>query len=109
MPVITTSAASTARVKARGRARARPRGRRSCALRSRRRRAAIYDLSGNLKEWTADLLGTTVTPPRSVYGVRGGAYDSPRDGLRCDLTFAPAPEDFSYANLGFRCCGDTAP
>ena len=67
------------------------------------------DLAGNLKEWTADLRGTTGTPPRDVFGVRGGAYDSPPDGLRCDFTFGSAPVDFAYANLGFRCCSATPP
>jgi len=41
--------------------------------------------------------------------VRGGAYDTPFSGLRCDFTFDVAPPTFSFPNLGFRCCSDTAP
>ena len=75
----------------------------------------VYDLSGNLKEWTNDpqCLSTggpcPGNPNPDGYTVRGGAYDTPFSGLRCDFTFDVAPPTFSFPNLGFRCCSDTAP
>jgi len=69
----------------------------------------VVDLSGNLKEWTSDLRGVAGTPPRNIYGTRGGGFDNQAGGLRCDNTFASAPDNFAYGNLGFRCCSDTAP
>ena len=69
----------------------------------------VYDLSGNLKEWMSDLRGTTGSPARNVYSVRGRSFDNLPDGLRCDFSFASAPEDYAGANLGFRCCSDQPP
>ena len=63
----------------------------------------IYDLSGNLKEWT----GTQVSSSPARYRVRGGAYDSIADGLTCQFSFVAAETDYRYGNLGFRCCSDT--
>ena len=64
-----------------------------------------YDMSGNLKEWTATQV--SMTPP--TYRIRGGAYDSIDIGLTCQFDFASAEEDYFYQNLGFRCCSDTGP
>ncbi len=69
----------------------------------------VYDMSGNAKEWTDDLRGTAGMPPREVYGVRGGAYDSLPQGLPCSFTFPSETVDYLFPNLGFRCCSDTAP
>jgi hypothetical protein len=66
----------------------------------------LFDLSGNLKEWTNDHQGTA---PNDGYTVRGGSYDNAAPGLRCDFTFAVMPTTFYYPNLGFRCCSNTAP
>lgn len=62
-----------------------------------------YDMSGNLKEWTA-----TQTLP-GVYRVRGGAYDNIAAGLTCDFDFTTFDVTTIFPNLGFRCCSDTAP
>jgi hypothetical protein len=69
----------------------------------------IYDMSGNLKEWTNDPRSDGTPPDPDGYTVRGGSYDASYPGLACDFTFATLPPAFAYPNLGFRCCSDSAP
>jgi hypothetical protein len=57
----------------------------------------IFDMSGNLREWTAERLP-------SINPIRGGASNVPEDGLRCRLAFTLADDDFFFPNVGFRCC-----
>jgi hypothetical protein len=59
----------------------------------------VYDLSGNLWEWTA-----TPHPHRSIhYWVAGGYYDG-RDDTRCNTArFSFFPQN-QYPSVGFRCC-----
>lgn len=59
-----------------------------------------FDMSGNLKEWTATLANAT------SFKVRGGAYDSPAGGLTCRFDFVSMDPTFAFPNLGFRCCAD---
>jgi len=59
---------------------------------------AVYDLSGNAREWTS----TTRRP--GVRELRGGSYTSIEDGRRCGFSFAAAAETFSHPTTGFRCC-----
>ncbi|MBM4320134.1 MAG: formylglycine-generating enzyme family protein, partial [Deltaproteobacteria bacterium] len=65
-----------------------------------------FDLSGNLKEWTA-------TPAQAAAGgrvaavhlVTGGAYDSSLPAsLGCGAEPVPRDDSFRFPNLGFRCC-----
>ena len=70
---------------------------------------AIYDLSGNAKEWTSQITGTTPAPDLTpIAVVRGGAYDTPAIGLRCDFTLSRAAVDVLLPTLGFRCCSPCA-
>jgi hypothetical protein len=69
----------------------------------------VYDLSGNLREWTNDARSDGTPPDPDGHTVRGGAYDTPSGGQRCDNRFVVMPTDFYFPNLGFRCCSDTAP
>ncbi|MBN2724748.1 MAG: SUMF1/EgtB/PvdO family nonheme iron enzyme [Deltaproteobacteria bacterium] len=63
----------------------------------------IMDMSGNLKEWTNDLV-TYSSSGKSVYRVRGGSYNEGEIGLRCDFEDSSYIEDVITPYLGFRCC-----
>jgi hypothetical protein len=57
----------------------------------------IFDLSGNVKEWTL----------RHAPGenpIRGGASNNTPVGISCPLNFTLADDDFFFPNIGFRCC-----
>lgn len=73
-------------------------------------RGGAYDLSGNVREWTADPQGTTGAPDHTpIYVTRGGSYLSPELGLTCQTTLSQASEDSQLPTVGFRCCSDTGP
>ncbi len=63
----------------------------------------INDLSGNLREWTNDVVAYTPAG-KAIYTVRGGAYTELEGGLRCDFRSSALVEDAFSANVGFRCC-----
>lgn len=63
-----------------------------------------FDLSGNVKEWTNDP-GDTVDG-QMLYVVRGGSYESPEIGLRCQTLLSQAIATTVLPTLGFRCCTD---
>ena len=77
----------------------------------------VYDLSGNLAEWTddrRDIADTTGSPPgagseSAIYTTRGGAYDSFFRGMACDFMGSELHPTFSFANTGFRCCSSCPP
>ncbi len=58
----------------------------------------IYDLSGNLKEWT----NTAALP--GVHEIRGGSYNNIEAGRTCQFDFTVSADDFAFPNTGFRCC-----
>jgi hypothetical protein len=62
----------------------------------------IFDMTGNLKEWTA-ARATGVNP------LRGGSYEDLLDGSTCTFSFVAVGDTYKLANAGFRCCSDTAP
>jgi hypothetical protein len=62
--------------------------------------AAIYDMSGNVQEWTS----TVVSTGPDTYRVRGGAYQTPAQGLTCRHSFLAFDDTIAFPNLGFRCC-----
>ena len=71
----------------------------------------VYDMSGNLMEWTSDPVTVGMT---TYHKVRGGAYNSPSDGTApdgtsCEFDFNILPNGFANANVGFRCCADFTP
>ncbi len=60
----------------------------------------VFDLSGNVKEWTEDEV-------EGLHPVRGGGYDSNVPaGLTCEQRGDLRPSEFRGRNLGFRCCSD---
>lgn len=69
---------------------------------------STFDMSGNLKEWTNDLQGTTGSPAENIYVLRGGSYESPELGLTCQTTLSRASASTVLPNVGFRCCNTSA-
>jgi hypothetical protein len=59
--------------------------------------ADVYDLSGNVKEWTA-------ARAQDQNPIRGGASNNETTGLTCGLDFTLADDTFFFPNVGFRCC-----
>jgi hypothetical protein len=70
----------------------------------------VYDMSGNAKEWTRTGIANCVdydgdtTPETPCYEIRGGSSNMHAVGLRCDFDFFVAGPQYTYSNLGFRCC-----
>ncbi len=58
----------------------------------------VYDMSGNVKEWTATETAT------GVYAIRGGSYNNAEDGRTCQFDFTVGSSNFAFPNTGFRCC-----
>ena len=58
----------------------------------------VYDMSGNVKEWTS------TSPTSGYYQIRGGSSNVPQGGLTCTFDFTIAAPTFSFFNVGFRCC-----
>ena len=61
------------------------------------------DMSGNLREWTADIMGYT-SGGESIYTLRGGSFTDYEGGLACDFDSSGFVEDVFAPNVGFRCC-----
>ena len=57
-----------------------------------------YDMSGNVREWTATNRGT------NIFEVRGGSYNHIEAGRTCQWDFTVSNRTFSGPNTGFRCC-----
>ena len=62
----------------------------------------VFDLSGNVKEWTE-----ARAPGENP--LRGGSYNNTAAGIGCGFDFVLAGDAFLFENVGFRCCRDTAP
>ncbi len=61
-------------------------------------RGGVFDLSGNLKEWTSERRG-------QLGVVRGGGYESNLEaGLTCGQQDDLKAPIFRHATIGFRCC-----
>jgi hypothetical protein len=57
----------------------------------------VFDMSGNVKEWTkAHLPGENP--------IRGGASNNSQQGISCALNFTLADDALKLPNIGFRCC-----
>ena len=58
----------------------------------------IYDLSGNVKEWTYTEAAT------DIHEIRGGSYNNVEPGRTCTFDFTTGDLNFAFPNTGFRCC-----
>ena len=56
-----------------------------------------FDMSGNVKEWTA-------AHQSGENPIRGGASNNTDVGIDCPLNFTLADDTFFFTNVGFRCC-----
>jgi hypothetical protein len=66
--------------------------------------AGIFDLSGNVAEWSSTQTNGAATPDR-IFQLHGGSYLAPELGLACTIELAPrALEVTLLPNIGFRCC-----
>jgi hypothetical protein len=63
--------------------------------------ARVFDMSGNLQEWTA--------PRGGVNPMRGGSFNDIAGGLTCQYSFEVGGASVAVPNTGFRCCRDTMP
>jgi formylglycine-generating enzyme required for sulfatase activity len=67
----------------------------------------VYDLSGNVAEWSDTQQGTTTgTPPYDIMSLHGGSYLTPTNGLTCKFDFDVISTNAVLPSLGFRCCKD---
>ncbi len=66
----------------------------------------IFDLSGNVAEWTTTQTNVAAAPGR-IFQLHGGSYRAPELGLACTIELAPrALEVTLLPSIGFRCCLD---
>ena len=72
----------------------------------------VFDLSGNLAEWTddqRDIPPASAGSATAIYTTRGGAYDSFFPGMACDFMGTQVHPTFSFPDTGFRCCSSCPP
>lgn len=67
----------------------------------------VFDLSGNVAEWSDTVKGqTTGTPKYNIMALHGGSYLTPQNGLTCKFDFDVISTNAVLPSLGFRCCKD---
>jgi formylglycine-generating enzyme required for sulfatase activity len=64
----------------------------------------VFDLSGNLKEWTDEDTGNA-----NIKIQRGGSYQSPSTSSTCQFKLTRSAVGAIEQETGFRCCRLTAP
>jgi formylglycine-generating enzyme required for sulfatase activity len=58
----------------------------------------IFDMSGNVKEWTQ------TAQSAGIYELRGGSYNNLESGRTCAFNFTVGNTSFRFPTTGFRCC-----
>jgi len=67
----------------------------------------VYDLSGNVSEWSDEKHGTTTgNPGYDIMSLQGGSFLTPSNGLTCKFDFDVISTNAVLPSLGFRCCKD---
>lgn len=67
----------------------------------------VFDLSGNVSEWSDTVSGTTSGNPKyNIMALQGGSYLTPFNGLTCRFDFDVITTNAVLPSLGFRCCKD---
>lgn len=62
----------------------------------------LYDLSGNVREWTHSVISGNGDPV--VHAIRGGGYNNFESARSCSFDFNAGDETFHFPSTGFRCC-----
>jgi formylglycine-generating enzyme required for sulfatase activity len=62
----------------------------------------VFDMSGNLREWTLEQPDTD----KDIHVVRGGSFNTPMKGLDCLFRTSQAEDGVVLPAIGFRCCRD---
>jgi hypothetical protein len=67
----------------------------------------VYDLSGNVAEWSSTVQGmTTGNPSYDIIALHGGSYLTPQNGLTCRFDLDVMTTNAVLGSIGFRCCKD---
>jgi len=68
----------------------------------------VFDLSGNVAEWSDKVTGTTTgsAPVYDIMALHGGSYLTPSNGLTCKFNLDVISTNAVQPSLGFRCCKD---
>jgi len=67
----------------------------------------VFDLSGNVAEWSDTVQGQTNGNPKyDIMSLHGGSYLTPANGLTCTFDFDVISTNAVLPSLGFRCCQD---
>ena len=67
----------------------------------------VYDLSGNVAEWTSTVTGNTGAPEDlDIIQVFGGSFLTPANGMSCGFDLARITTNAVTPSIGFRCCAD---
>jgi hypothetical protein len=67
---------------------------------------SVFDLSGNVAEWTSTFFQSG---GKTYSYVMGGSYQSQGNGTACDMIFSAQRSTLMTFDIGFRCCADHAP
>jgi formylglycine-generating enzyme required for sulfatase activity len=68
----------------------------------------LFDMHGNVWEWTSDWYAGPQAPPHTKKVIRGGSWYFDANSARCALRYTHAPKDLGFS-LGFRVAADFTP